>query len=82
MRWFLRGCVLTAALVLLSVLASGCTQSNESYADIKGQPPPDGGPKTQADAYAQMQRASAGLKSQGYPGTGGKRSASAPVYKP
>jgi len=73
MRWFLRGCVLTAALVLLSVLASGCSQSNEKFADIKGQPPPDGGPKTQAESYGQMKGGGASLKSQGYPGAGRQR---------
>jgi len=79
MKWFLRGCVLTAALVLLSVLASGCTQSNEKFADIKGQPPPDGGPKTQTDAaYGQMKGGGAAVKSQGYPGAGRKRSGYVP----
>jgi hypothetical protein len=73
MRWFLRGCVLTAGLVLLSVLASGCGQSNESFSDIKGQPPPPGAPKTQVEAYSQMKNAGAGLKSQGYPGAGRRR---------
>jgi len=73
MRWFLRGCVLTAALVLLSVLASGCGQSNESYANIKGQPPPDGAPKSQADPAYSRQMGGEALKSQGYPGTGRKR---------
>jgi len=85
MRWFLRGCVLTAALVLISVLASGCTQSNEKYADIKGQPPPEGAPTSQADAAYSQNRglgSGAAAKSSGYPGAGGKRSASGPVYKP
>jgi len=74
MRLFLRGCVLTAALLLLSVLASGCSQSNESSANIKGQPPPEGAPKSQSDAaYGQNRGGGAALKSQGYPGAGRQR---------
>jgi len=74
MRWFLRGCVLTAASLLLSVLASGCSQSNESASGITGQAPPDGGPKSQADSgYSQMRNPGAALKGSGYPGAGKQR---------
>jgi len=73
MKRFLRGCALTAALGLLSVLASGCSQSNETFADIKGEPPPAGGPKSQAEASKQLRGNGAALQSQGYPGTRRRR---------
>jgi hypothetical protein len=70
MRWFFRGCVLTAVCTLLS-LGSGCSQSNESEANISGKAPGAGAPTSQADYGAQMKGAMGG--NQGYPGADKKK---------
>ena len=65
MSVILRAFISVAACGLLA-LSTGCTQSNEDAAEIKGVPPADGGPQSQADYGAQMKGAQGGTE--GYPG--------------
>jgi len=65
MRRFVGVCVLSLAVVGLATALSGCAEDNEKAAQIKGEPPPAGAPRTQAEYY--QQNKGAGMP--GYPGT-------------
>jgi hypothetical protein len=72
MQKLLRGCVL-AVILGSPLLVVGCGEDNEKTANIKGSgAAAPGAPTSQADP-AYSRGTTADLKSQGYPGTGGKR---------
>jgi len=59
--------VLTAAALGAGAALSGCGDDNEKAAQIKGEPPPAGSPKTQAEYNASIAKGAAGQTSN-YPG--------------
>jgi hypothetical protein len=72
MNRLIRACVITCVLGS-PLLVVGCGDDNEKAANIKGGGAvAPGAPTSQADP-AYSRGTTADLKSQGYPGTGGKR---------
>ena len=64
MRRFVGFCLVSVAVVGMGTALPGCAEDNEKQAAIKGEAPPPGSPKTQAEYYQQNK----GSGMTGYPG--------------